>query len=146
MGVHVHRIEVRFGDCDPAGIVYFPRFFGFFHDAMETWFAERLGLAYAAVVVGRKIGFPSVHAEADFRSPCALGDRIGVELRVATIGRSSLALAYAVRGEAGDARLTGATTHVVMDLDAGSPGFRRSVVIPADLRAAIEAFVAAPEA
>lgn len=141
MGVHVHRIEVRFGDCDPAGIVYFPRFFGFFHDAMETWFADKLGLAYASVVAGRRLGFPAVHTEADFRSPCALGDRIAVELRVASVGRSSIGLGYTVRGEGGDVRLTGATTCVVMDLDPTSRDFRKAVAIPTDLRRVIENFV-----
>lgn len=145
MGAHVHRVVVRFGHCDPAGIVYFPRFFELFHDAMETWFAERLGLAYAAVVTGRKIGFPAVHTEADFKSPCALGDEIGVELRVGNLGRSSIGLVYAIRGAAGDLRVTGATTSVVMDLDPASAGFRRAVKIPDDLRARIEAFAAAPE-
>lgn len=141
-GVHIHRLEVRFGDCDPAGIVYFPRFFDFFHDAMETWFSAALGLSYAQVVIGRKIGFPAVHSEADFKVPCAFGEAIAVELRVAQLGRSSIALAYLVRGADGGLRLTGATTCVVMDLDPGSPSFRRAIAIPDDLRARIERFIA----
>lgn len=145
MGVHVHRIEVRFGDCDPAGIVYFPRFFAMFHDAMESWFAAGLGIAYASVVTGRKLGFPAVHTESDFRRPCALGDTIGVELRVTALGRSSIVLGYTVRGAGGDLRLTGATTCVVMDLDPASSGFRRAVPIPDDLRVSIEAFMAAEQ-
>ncbi len=144
-GVHVHRVEVRFGDCDPAGIVYFPRFFHLFHEAMETWFSAGLGLSYADLIVARKLGFPAVHSEADFKVPCALGDSIAVELRVARLGRSSIGLEYVVRGDAGDVRLTGASTCVVMDLDPGSPGFRRAVVIPDDLRARIERFMAAAE-
>lgn len=143
MGVHVHRIEVRFGDCDPAGIVYYPRFFGIFHDAMETWFSAGLGLPYSGVVSGRKLGFPAVHTEADFRRPCALGDAIAVELRVTALGRSSIVLGYTVRGTGGDLRLTGSTTSVVMDLDPASPGHRRAVAIPDDLRGRIEAFMAA---
>src|SRR4051812_19837181 len=99
-GVHVHRYEVRFGDCDPAGIVYFPRFFALFHEAMETWFAAGLGVAYAGLIVGRKLGFPAVHSEADFKVPCALGEAIAVELRVARLGTSSIALEYTVRGAA----------------------------------------------
>src|SRR5688572_27225805 len=145
MGVHIHRRVVRFGDCDPAGIVYYPRFFGFFHDTMETWFIDDLGLAYAGVVTGRKLGFPAVHAEADFRSPCALGDEISVELRISAVGRSSIGLAYAVRGAGGDLRLTAATTSVVMDLDPHSPGFRRAVAIPDDLRERITAFMSRPD-
>ncbi len=141
-GVHVHRVDVRFGDCDPAGIVYFPRFFDLFHQAMETWFAAGLGLAYASLIVDRKIGFPAVHSEADFKAPCALGETIEVELRVARLGRSSIGLEYVVRGVAGDIRLTGATTSVVMDLDPASPGFRRGLPIPDDLRARIQRFMA----
>lgn len=141
-GVHVHRVDVRFGDCDPAGIVYFPRFFHLFHEAMETWFPARLGLSYAGLIVGRKLGFPAVHSEADFKAPCALGEAITVELRVARLGRSSIGLEYVVRGADDDVRLTGATTCAVMDLDPASPGFRRAVPIPDDLRARIEAFIA----
>jgi len=145
-GVHVHRVEVRFGDCDPAGIVYFPRFFHLFHEAMETWFSAGLGLSYAGLILERKLGFPAVHSEADFKAPCALGDSIAVELRVARLGRSSIGLEYVVRGGAGDrgdVRLTGATTCVVMDLDPASPGFRRAVAIPDELRARIERFMTA---
>lgn len=145
-GVHIHRLEVRFGDCDPAGIVYFPRFFDFFHDAMETWFSAHLGVAYAQVVTGRKIGFPAVHSEADFKVPCAFGESIAVELRVAKLGRSSIGLDYLVRGADGGLRLTGATTSVVMDLDPASPGFRRAIAVPDDLRARIAAFMLAGEA
>ena len=142
-GVHVHRVEVRFGDCDPAGIVYFPRFFHLFHEAMETWFSAGLGLSYAGLILGRKLGFPAVHSEADFKVPCALGDSITVELRVARLGRSSIGLEYVVRGDTGDLRLTGASTCVVMDLDPASPDFRRAVAIPDELRARIERFMAA---
>lgn len=142
-GVHVHRVEVRFGDCDPAGIVYFPRFFHLFHEAMETWFSAGLGLSYAGLILERKLGFPAVHSEADFKAPCALGDSITVELRVARLGRSSIGLEYVVRGDTGDLRLTGASTCVVMDLDPASPGFRRAVAIPDELRARIERFMAA---
>lgn len=144
-GLHVHPVEVRFGDCDPAGIIYFPRFFALFHDAMETWFPARLGLAYAELVVGRKIGFPAVHTEADFRAPCALGDAITVELRVARLGRSTIDLRYVVRGAAGEPRVVGATTCVVMDLDPASAGYRRAVAIPDDLRQRIERFMVADD-
>ncbi len=144
-GLHVHPVEVRFGDCDPAGIIYFPRFFALFHDAMETWFPARLGMRYAELVVGRKIGFPAVHTEADFSAPCALGEAIAIELRVARLGRSSIDLRYVVRGAGGDVRAVGATTCVVMDLDPASPGHRRPLAIPDDLRQKIERFMVADD-
>lgn len=141
--VHVHRVRVGFGDCDPAGIVYFPRFFHWFHEAMETWFGAVLGLPYAEVIGGRKLGFPAVHTEADFRRPVAMGDEIAVEQRVVQLGRSSLGFAYTVRLAAapGDVRLVGATVTVVMDLDPQRPTFRSAVPLPDDLRQRIAPLV-----
>lgn len=133
-------IEVRFGDCDPAGIVYFPRYYDYFHQAMESWFPDHLGRSYASVVVGRKLGFPAVHSEADFEAPSRFGDRIEVHMRVAALGRTSITFAYAVLGEDGGRRATGQTVCVVMDLDGSSPTFRRAVPLPDELRATIVAF------
>ncbi len=143
--VHVHRVRVGFGDCDPAGTVYFPRFFHFFHEAMEGWFDDVLGLRYADMVNVRKLGFPAVHTEADFRSPVVMGQEIAVELRVVQLGRSSIHLAYVVRlvgAPADDVRLVGATVCVVMDLDPQRPTFRRAVPLPDDLRGRIVPLVA----
>jgi len=151
VGVHVHRQPVRFGDCDPAGIVYYPRFLHFFHEAMETWFLEGLDYPYDEVILGEKIGFPSVHCEADFRIPCQMGEVIAIELRIAKLGRTSIGFDYQVRtfGEPDSPlRLVGATVCVVMDLNPDSPKFRQALPIPAGLRARIERFMAgeaAPE-
>ena len=144
--VHVHPVEVRFGDCDPAGIVYFPRFFDFFHQAMETWFGDALGAPYADVITRRKLGFPAVHTEADFATPCRLGDHIHVELRVRAVGRKSLTFDYRVRG-ATDAptaapRATGSTVTVVIDMNPAHDTYMRGRTIPDDLRAAIERWTA----
>lgn len=140
-GVYRHPIEVRWGDCDPAGIVYFPRFFERFHDAMERWFEVELGLRYDVLIMGRRLGLPSVHSEADFRAPCRFGERLMVELRVARLGRTSLELAYRVLapGEP-DPRLTGRTVCALMDLDPNRPTHARAVPWPEDLRSSIEAF------
>jgi 4-hydroxybenzoyl-CoA thioesterase len=141
-GVHALPVAIGWGHCDPAGIVYFPRFFELFHQAMETWFGARLGLPYDHMITVRKIGFPSVHTEADFTKPTRFGETVVVELRLAAIGKSSLTLAYRVHGPGGEAdvRATGKTIVAVMDLDPASPGFRRALPIPDDLRAQLEAF------
>ena len=140
-GVHRQTLRVEWGQCDPAGIVYFPRFFEMFHLTMERWFGAELGQPYEQVILGRKLGFPAVHTEADLHAPTGFGERIGVELRVLELGRSSLALGYRIVGEPGESlRVTGKTICVVMDLDPGSAGFRRATPIPEDLRSSIEAF------
>ncbi len=140
-GVHRHELVVRWGDCDPAGIVYYPRFFDYFHLTMETWFSEGLGMPYESVIVGRKIGFPSVHVDADFKRPSAFGDALVVELRVGRIGTKSIRFGFRIFGPGeSEPRVTGSKVCVVMNLDPGSAQFRTGVAVPADLRAAVEAF------
>jgi len=138
----VHRLPVvvRWGHCDPAGIVYYPVYYDFFHQAMETWFDHVLAVPYRTVIETRRMGFPAVHTEADYRAPSAYGDRLTVALRVAALGRTSLTFALRIDGDDGAARVTGRKVVVAMDLDPASPTFRRAVEIPKDVRARIEAF------
>ena len=143
-GVSVMEVVVRWGHCDPAGIVYFPRFFEMFHDAMEQWFSEALQMPYADVILGRKLGFPSVHTEADFKSPSALGETLAVELRVGGLGQKSIVFDYRVRLHGDDQappRVVGRTICALMNLDPTSDRYRRSMPLPADLRQAIETFM-----
>jgi 4-hydroxybenzoyl-CoA thioesterase len=142
-GVHGYRTSVRFGDCDPAGIMYFPRLFELFHEAMESWFTDGLGLDYGDLILSRRIGFPAVHSEADFRAPCVLGDALVVLLRAGRVGRASIHLDYVVAGAHDperDVRATGRTVCVVMDLDPKDPSPRRAISVPEDVRTAIERF------
>jgi len=143
--VHKLALAVRFGDCDPAGIVYFPRFFDFFHQAMETWFPAHLGFGYDSFVRDRKLGFPAVHTEADFKRPSRFGETIEIHQRVTRLGRSSIAFAYEVHGPDG-LRATGRTVCVVMNLDERSEGHGTAVEMPAELRARIEQFGLSPDA
>lgn len=134
---------MRFGDCDPAGIVYYPRFFDIFHEAMEAWFRGALRYRYDRVILGDKIGFPTVHCAADFKIPAIMGDELGIEVRVPKIGRTSIHFDYQVRSAddpAAPLRLRGESVSVVMDLDPARETFRRPLEVPGDLRARIEAF------
>jgi len=55
------RINVRFGDCDPAGLVYYPALFHYCHAAMEEFFSARCGISYARLVVDER--HADVHAQ-----------------------------------------------------------------------------------
>jgi 4-hydroxybenzoyl-CoA thioesterase len=141
---HIHRLTVRFGDCDPAGIAYFPRIYDWFHQAMETWFAEHLGTPYDVAIREWKLGFPAVKSEAEFKVPCALGDDLLIELTVPRRGTRSLDLAYRVLGVDGVLRVTGKTTVVIVDLDPQSPTHLRSIDPPRVLGDALAHFIDSP--
>jgi 4-hydroxybenzoyl-CoA thioesterase len=87
-------IKVCFSDIDNAGIVYYPRVIHYFHLAMEEFFANEMGIDYAAVLHQRNLSLPTVHLESDFRRRLRYGDRINMEVSVINIGQSSITWRY----------------------------------------------------
>ncbi len=141
--VYRHAVRARFGSCDPVGIVYFPRFFDWFHQAMEAWFDDALHHPYHELL--QHHGLPAVHTEADYRAPVRLGETVHVELRVAHLGRTSIRLDYRVVDPHDHIRATGHTVCVYMDTDPSSAEHMRPAPFPEPLRAAIAPFVHATD-
>lgn len=126
------RITVRFGDTDPAGLVYYPNLFHYFHVAMEEFFAARCGIAYDRLMASERIGFPTVNAQAEFLLPLVYGDVAVVEVFVSTVGRSSATFEYVIRRASDEALCVRARlVQVAMNLDE-----RRAVPIADNLRRA----------
>ena len=74
-----HEFVVDFADCDPARIVFYPRYFAWFDRATERLFRER-GLAWPELWAQYRLaGFPIVDAQAKFLGPSRFGDRITIE-------------------------------------------------------------------
>ncbi len=67
------RIKIRFGDTDPARLVYYPNIFHYFHIAMEEFFSNRC-CAYDQLLKAERIGFPTVNIQTEFRTPILYGD------------------------------------------------------------------------
>lgn len=132
--VFVHDQLVRFAHCDPAAIVYFPRFFDMAHTVMEDWFAQGVGLSMPDMIRNRRIGTPTVTIQCDFVKALRMGEMLRFELRVTKIGRSSIQLDY--RGlHDGELHLHIVQTIAFADLDA-----MQSVPIPEDIRGRVEAY------
>ena len=112
----VFATPVRFADVDHAGIVYYPRFFHYFHLAFEELFRSRIGpRAYVELLDEDRVGFPAVRAEAEYQTPLKFGDTAEIELAVERLGRSSITFRYEVwrAEEPGLPRLKCATGKVV---------------------------------
>lgn len=90
-------IQVEFNHCDPAKIVFYPRFLEFANHMAENFFADVVGRSYREMMDAGD-GLPTVHLDCDFRAPSRLGDRLEMELRVLAVGRASLDLEIAGRG------------------------------------------------
>ena len=125
------RVRVRFGDEDHAQIVYYPRFFNFFHIAFEDFFNEQ-GLPYQKVLDEGGVGFPTVHLETDFKKTLRFGDVFEIEVAVEKIGRSSAVFHYLGRKD-GELAAEARMTVVCVDMKTWKP-----VPIPDKYRALFE--------
>lgn len=128
---------IRFSDCDPAAIVFYPQYFVMFNGLLEDWVDEGLGIGFHGLLIERRIGLPTAHLEVDFKSVSRMGDRVCLSLGVERIGSRSMTLRLRCEGEAhGDLRVAVRQVVVTTALDT-----HRAVQIPADLRAAAEMFL-----
>jgi 4-hydroxybenzoyl-CoA thioesterase len=92
MLINRRKIQIEFGDCDPGGIVYFPRYFEYC-DACTNALFERAGLPKRQMLETYGIaGIPLVEAQARFLVPSQFGEAIIVESRVSKWGRSSFSV------------------------------------------------------
>src|SRR6185295_16062094 len=79
------RIKVRFDDEDHARIVYFPRYFHFFHVTFEDFFTQN-GYPYRDVLDVDRVGWPAVKAEAEFDRTLRFGDLLDMDLWIERLG------------------------------------------------------------
>lgn len=87
---HRKEIHIEWGDCDPFGIVFFPRYFEYFDACTNALFEHALGEPKAAMLRSFGIaGIPLVKASCEFMVPSSYGDVVQVESSVTNWGRSS---------------------------------------------------------
>ena len=101
MLVNRRSLRVEWGQCDPAGIVFYPQYLIIF-DSSTGWLFERTGLTPSQM---RKkygiVGMPVVEVGARFVMPCRFDDDIVIESEVGGWGRSSFTVRHRIlkRGE-----------------------------------------------
>jgi 4-hydroxybenzoyl-CoA thioesterase len=126
----VRERTIRFSDCDPAGIVFYPQYFVMFNALVEDWI-DALDIGYRTLIVERRIGLPTVHLKADFRAVSRMGDRVRLSLDVERLGSRSITLRLSCDGDDGP-RMTMQQVLVTTSLDT-----HHAIEIPSDVRATI---------
>jgi 4-hydroxybenzoyl-CoA thioesterase len=129
---------IRFSDCDPAGIVFYPQYFVMLNGLVEDWVNDGLGIGYRKLIIDRRIGLPTVRLEADFRAVSRMGDSVILGLAVEQLGTRSITLGLRCFDAAGEMRMKVRQVLVTISLET-----YRAIEIPPDLRAAIECGAAA---
>jgi 4-hydroxybenzoyl-CoA thioesterase len=127
---------VRFSHCDPAGIVFYPRFFDLFSGALEDWFQRGIECPFGSDFMRkRNLRIPGLSIRAEFLRPCKMGEFLDLDLWVTRMGRSSLDLALA-GSVAGEPRLRAAWDTCLIDF-----ATFKSTPIPDDLRERMREFM-----
>jgi 4-hydroxybenzoyl-CoA thioesterase len=134
-------VTVGWGDCDPAGIVFYPRFQAWM-DVNSHVLARAMGIPREAMLPPNPnlVGLPLVSTQAEFLAPASIDDVLEVRTWVSRVGRSSLALRHEiVRVEPVDVLLVrGRDERVFVGRDA--TGSMRPRQLTPTMRAALRRF------
>ena len=130
---NLHTVRIEWGDCDPAGIIFYPRYYDIFDIATTALLERALGMkkidylkAYAFA------GHPLVETRARFRVPTRYGDEVSVESTVVGCGRSSFSIEHRL-SHAGTLAVEGSETRVWVVAHPDDPARMMSQAIPPEV-------------
>lgn len=106
-------IQIEFNHCDPAGIVFYPRYFEMTNSVVENFFSEVLGCSFAKMIEDRS-GVPTARIEVNFHAPSRLGEKLEFGLDITRVGKTSVSFRLGARASGID-RLTADLTLVNVD-------------------------------
>ena len=95
-----HDRRIAWGDCDPAGIVFYPNYFAWFDNATMEHF-NAAGLPKQEMIRRYNVvGFPMVDTQGKFYVPSRFGDTVSIETTITRFGGSSFDVHHRLlRGE-----------------------------------------------
>ena len=103
-------VQLRWGECDPAGIIFYPTYFNWFDAAAWNMFAE---VGYSAKRMrAEHLAMPLVAADCEFKHPAEQEDRAEVRSRIARWGGKSFVIAHEVVRSDGTLLAVGSETRV----------------------------------
>lgn len=128
------NVRIEWGDCDPMGIVFFPRYFAIFDDSTAYLFESVLGLnKFKLHEAFAFAGFPLVDARARFLIPSRYGDDVVVESTIAEFRGSSFDVVHRLT-RSGDLAVEGFETRVWVVRDASDPRGIKAQPIPREVK------------
>jgi 4-hydroxybenzoyl-CoA thioesterase len=134
MAAYQREIPVRFGHCDPATFVFYPRYFEMINSFVEDWFEDGLEASFPGLMYHKGILAPTVHFTIDFPKPSRFGDRLTFRLEVAKLGKTSCTLNVEASCQ-GEIRITARQVLVFME-----QARRTAVPIPLDISKRMKRF------
>ncbi len=126
---------VRWGDCDPAGIIYTPRVLDYAMEILESWYREVIGVPWLTLNRELSMGAPTVRVELDFLGAPAPDQELVLGLVVEGLGRSSITFLVTGRDRAGKALFRAKLISCFVSRPAFKP-----IAIPKEFRDRIQAY------
>lgn len=136
MLINRFHVQIEWGDCDAAGIVFYPRYFAWFDAATFHLFA-RTGLTMRALWERYgAVGTPLVDARARFLVPSRWGEALVCESGVSEWGESSFSVQHRMLKD-GKLALEGVEKRVWVMPHPTEPGRIKSAPIPKEIVASL---------
>ncbi len=126
---------VRWGDCDPAGIIYTPRVLDYAMEILESWYREVVEVPWLTLNRKMSMGAPTVRVELDFLGAPAPDQDLVLDLVVEDLGRSSITFLVTGRDRAGKALFRAKLISCFVSRPAFKP-----IAIPQEFRDRIQAY------
>ncbi len=133
------NVRIVWGDCDPAGIVFYPRYFEMFDTSTTALFERALGMTkYEFVKAYDTVGYPMVDTRARFLLPTRYGDDVVIETEITEIKRSSFSLRHRLMKD-GELAVEGFETRVWVGRDPADPDRIKAKPLPDAIVAKLKA-------
>jgi len=130
--------RIEWCDCDPAGIIFYPRYFEIFDTSTTVLLERALGMNKIDYLKAYDFaGHPLVQSRARFRVPTRFGDEVTIETTLVDIGRSSFKIEHRLQ-KADTLAVEGFETRVWVIRQAGARRLK-SQPIPPDVVARLKA-------
>ena len=130
MPSNTRTVRIEWGDCDPAGIVFYPRYFEMFDHSTTLLIESMLGMRKRELYETYGFaGYPMVENRARFLKPTRFGDDVVIETRLAAVGRASFEVTHRLT-LAGEAAVEGFEKRVWVVRDPTRPGGFRAQPLP----------------
>ncbi len=127
--------RVRWGDCDPFGIIYYGAYVRLFQVAEEEMM-RACGLPYAILREERGVWIPRKAFQAEFHSPARIDEEVAVQAHFSRIGTSAITMQFEVyRASDRVHRASGSLTVVSVDKQTMKPR-----PVPDDIRASLSLY------
>ena len=132
MFVNRRDVQIQWGDCDPANIVYYPRYFEMFDD-FDLDHVRGAGFSKQDIIRNYGlVGIPMVDTRAKFYIASTHGDWITIESRIESFKRSSFEVTHKVfKGEA--LAIEAFETRVLVGRHPDDPARLKSAPVPQEI-------------